>query len=42
MYDIEKYYGKEFFSQYVANHFEQIDFEGFRPLLDAITTIVRQ
>ena len=41
-YDIEKYYGKEFFSQYVANHFEQIDFEGFRPLLDAITTIVRQ
>lgn len=41
-YDTEKYYGKEIFSQYIADHFEQIDFSGFRPLLDALTFIVRQ
>ena len=30
------------FSQYITDHFEQIDFSGFRPLLDALTSIVRQ
>lgn len=41
-YDIEKHYGKEIFSQYITNNFEQIDFSGFRPLLDALTSIIRQ
>lgn len=41
-YDTEKYYGKEIFSQHITDHFEQIDFSGFRPLLDALTSIVRQ
>ena len=41
-YDTEKHYGKEIFSRYIADHFEQIDFSGFRPLLDALTSIVRQ
>lgn len=41
-YDTEKYYGKEIFSQYIASHFEQINFDGFRPLLDALNSIVRQ
>ena len=41
-YDTEKNYGKEIFSQYIANHFEQIDFSGFRPLLSTLTSIVRQ
>lgn len=39
-YDTKKYYGKEIFSQYVSSHFEQIDFSGFRPLLDKLNLIV--
>lgn len=41
-YNTEKYYGKEIFSQYIADHFEQIDFSGFRPLLDKMNLIVQQ
>lgn len=41
-FDTEKYYGKEIFSQYVSANFEQIDFSGFRPLLDKLDLIVQQ
>ena len=41
-YDTQKYYGKEIFSQYILDHFDQIDFSGFRPLLDTLTSVVHQ
>lgn len=41
-YDTQKYYGKEIFSQYIIDHFDQIDFSGFRPLLDTLTSVVHQ
>ena len=39
-YDIKKYYGKEIFSHYVLSDFKNIDFTGFRPLLDKLNLIV--
>lgn len=39
-YDIEKYYGKEIFSQYILSNYEEIDFSGFRPLLDTLNFVV--
>lgn len=41
-YDTQKYYGKEIFSKYILNNFEQIDFSGFRPLLDGLNLIIQQ
>ena len=41
-YDTQKYYGKEIFSKYILNNFEQIDFSGFRPLLDGLNLIMQQ
>lgn len=41
-FDPQKYYGKRIFSEYILNHFEQIDFGGFRPLLDTLDMLVRQ
>ena len=35
-YDTKLYYGKEIFSKYVLDHYLEIDFEGFKPLLDAM------
>lgn len=39
-FDISLYYGKNIFAQYVNAHWQEIDFSGFRPLLDALQTIV--
>lgn len=39
-YDTQKYYGKEIFSQYVSSNYEKIDFSKFRPLLDALNSVV--
>ena len=39
-FDIQKFYGKEIFSQYISQNYTQIDFNGFRPLLDALVKIV--
>lgn len=36
----EGVYGKDVFSKYVYNHYEEIDFSGFVPLLDALNTLV--
>ena len=41
-YDVSKHYGKEIFSQYISQNYEQIDFSGFRGLLDTISGIVSQ
>lgn len=40
-FDIQKYYGKEIFSQYISQNYTQIDFSGFRPLLDSLLLIVK-
>lgn len=39
-FDIEKYYGKDHFSKYIASNYESINFSNFRPLLDNINKIV--
>lgn len=39
-YDIEKFYGKEIFSQYVMRNYKNIDFNNFRFLLDSIKMII--
>lgn len=41
-YETEKYYGKDIFSKYIAQHYEEIDFRGFEPLLDTLSVIVMQ
>lgn len=38
-YDIDKFYGKEIFSQYIMKYYRNIDFSGFRPLLNNIKMI---
>ena len=38
-YDINKFYGKEIFSQYIMKNYKNIDFSGFRPLLNNIKMI---
>lgn len=40
-YDINKYYGKEIFSQYIMKNYKKIDFSGFRLLLDNINIVIR-
>lgn len=40
-YDVEKYYGKNIFSQYISSNFEHIDFNGFRPILDTLNLIIK-
>lgn len=39
-YDINKYYGKDHFSQYILSNYENIDFSNFKPLLDNINDII--
>lgn len=39
-YDTQKYYGKEIFSTYIAANYEEINFSGFRKLLDTLSMIV--
>lgn len=39
-YDTNQYYGKEIFSQYILSNFKNIDFTGFRPLLNKLDLIV--
>jgi hypothetical protein len=38
----EKSYGKHIFSQYISDHYEEINFDKFRPLLDRLSMIVRE
>lgn len=38
-FDINKFYGKEIFSQYIMKNYRNIDFSGFRPLLNNIRVI---
>ncbi len=38
--DKEKYYNKDIFSNYIASHYQEIDFTNFKPLLDNINKIV--
>lgn len=40
--DSSKYYGKEIFSKYIYSHYEEIDFANFRPLLEALSIIIKQ
>ena len=39
-YDVNRHYGKEKFSQYVTAHYKDIDFSGFKPLFDALNSII--
>lgn len=38
-YETDIHYGKEIFSQYILHNYSRIDFDGFKPLLDAIVQI---
>ncbi|MGC6768815.1 retron Ec67 family RNA-directed DNA polymerase/endonuclease [Enterococcus sp. LJL51] len=38
--DSNSCYGKEIFSKYVLKHYEEIDFENFRPILDILNEII--
>ena len=39
--DRTKYYNKNIFSKYVYKHYQEIDFSGFRPLLDMLVEITK-
>lgn len=41
-FDKDKYCGKDIFSEYVQDHYQEIDFTGFKPLLDSLNAIVEQ
>lgn len=40
-YNINKHFGKELFSKYIASNYESIDFTNFRKLLDTIVQIIK-
>lgn len=39
-YNTEKYYGKDIFSKFVLANYKIIDFSNFRPLLDALSSLI--
>lgn len=39
-YDTNKYFGKDIFSKYVAENYNNIDFSNFKPMLDNINQII--
>lgn len=39
-FDIEKYYGKDHFSEYIINNYDSIDFSNFKPLLNGIVDAI--
>lgn len=41
-FDKSKHYGKDIFSKYVLSHYENINFDGFRPMLDRINSIITE
>ena len=41
-YDINKHFGKEIFSKYIASNYKTIDFSNFKLIFDAITKIVNE
>lgn len=41
-YDTTQFYGKDIFSKYVINNYENIDFSGFRCILDNIVSIIKK
>lgn len=40
-FDNTKFYGKDIFSKYVLDNYENIDFSGFRPILNAIKSVLQ-
>ena len=41
-FDNTRYFGKDHFSNYVLANYSTIDFSGFRPLLNALRTILQE
>lgn len=41
-FDKSKHYGKDIFSKYILSHYETINFDGFRPMLDRINSIITE
>ena len=41
-FDKSKHYGKDIFSKYILSHYENINFDGFRPMLDRINSIITE
>lgn len=41
-FDKSKHYGKDIFSKYILKHYENINFDGFRPMLDRINSIITE
>lgn len=41
-FDPSQFYGKEIFSQHIASHYNEINFDNFKPLLDAINNVVQE
>ena len=41
-FDNTRYFGKDHFSNYVLSNYSTIDFSGFRPLLNALRTILQE
>ncbi|WP_346688478.1 retron Ec67 family RNA-directed DNA polymerase/endonuclease [uncultured Cloacibacillus sp.] len=40
-FDTTRFYGKEIFSRYVASHYNEINFDNFKPLFNAIDEVIR-
>ena len=41
-FDVNKFYGKQIFSQYIEQHYLDINFDNFRPLLNNINEIIAE
>lgn len=41
-FDIAKYYGKDIFSKHILKNYESVNFDGFRPMLDRISSIIEE
>ena len=41
-FDNTKHYGKDIFSKHIIGHYENINFDGFRPMLDRINCIITE
>lgn len=39
-FDTEKHYGKDIFSQYIIDHYQDVNFSGFSTMLDNINAII--
>ena len=41
-FDNTKFFGKDYFSSYVLANYKTIDFNGFRPFLNTIRTVIQE